>query len=513
HHGCRHGRHGARGRRRPGRTLPAVASVGEAVRGAALRVEARRQAVLLAARRRPRVRQPVHLRRAGVELRALRALRRVRARAVTQAARFPRAPQAQLRSPVRALRRVSRRVRAAPHAGGARHRLAHVPCPAPVRQRRAAGALPAAHGGQRHRHQNGLDGQRAASARVQGSTPSRAARRLAACGCRHGAGADPAVSSRDGRCRRRLPVRHRRCVPRGAPLMERYTLISADCHAGGNMEMYREHLDPAYVDEVERWLGAYSNPFRDLQRGGRTRNWDNERRIRAQESDGVVAEVVFPNTVLAFFPTGALVARPPRPEELELRLAGIRAHNRWLAAWCAEHGARRAGIAQLFLNDVDEAIADVRFAHAHGLRGGVLLPAVPPDVDWIKPLYAPDFDPLWAVCEELDVVVNHHSGGGSPDYGPYPVAGVLWIAETTFFSRRALTHLILGGVFERFPGLRFVVTEQGASWIPPLLAKLYGFDLEARAPIAARVGPRLDELATPLDAIPSGATSPAFFRP
>jgi len=44
-------------------------------------------------------------------------------------------------------------------------------------------------------------------------------------------------------------------------------------------------------------------------------------------------------------------------------------------------------------------------------------------------------------------------------------------------------------------------------------AKVYGFDLEALAPIAARVGPRLDELATPLDAIPSGATSPAFFRP
>jgi predicted TIM-barrel fold metal-dependent hydrolase len=163
--------------------------------------------------------------------------------------------------------------------------------------------------------------------------------------------------------------------------MDRYTLISADCHAGGSMEMYREHLDPAYLDAFERWRGAYSNPFRDLQRDGRTRNWDNERRIREQESDGVVAEVVFPNTVPPFFPTGALVARPPRPEELELRLAGIRAHNRWLAAWCAEHPARRAGIAQLFLNDVDEAIADVRFAHGHGLRGGVLLPAVPPDVD------------------------------------------------------------------------------------------------------------------------------------
>lgn len=393
----------------------------------------------------------------------------------------------------------------------------------------------------------------------------------------------------------------------------RYTLISADCHAGGNMDMYREHLDPNYLDAFESWRGAYSNPFRDLQRGGRTRNWDDERRINEQEADGVVAEVLFPNTVPPFFPTGALVARPPMPDEFELRLAGIRAHNRWLVDWCSRHPERRAGIAQIFLNDVDEAIADVRFAQAHGLRGGVLLPAVPPDVDHIKPLYAPDYDPLWAVCEELDVVVNHHSGGGSPDYGPYPAAGVLWIAETTFFSRRALTHLLLGGVFERFPKLRFVVTEQGASWIPPLLAQLdgyhrqmktgrigelkytpdevmpmkpseyfarncwvgasfpspseaasrhgiglgrfmwgsdyphyestypytreglrrsfagtdptelqqvlagnaaavYGFDLDALAPLAAKAGPTVDELNTPLDTIPSDATSPAFYR-
>jgi len=39
------------------------------------------------------------------------------------------------------------------------------------------------------------------------------------------------------------------------------------------------------------------------------------------------------------------------------------------------------------------------------------------------------------------------------------------------------------------------------------------FDLEALAPIAARVGPTVDELDTPLDSIPAGATSPAFFRP
>ena len=38
------------------------------------------------------------------------------------------------------------------------------------------------------------------------------------------------------------------------------------------------------------------------------------------------------------------------------------------------------------------------------------------------------------------------------------------------------------------------------------------FDLDKLAPIAAEFGPTVEEIATPLDAIPAGATSPAFFR-
>lgn len=267
---------------------------------------------------------------------------------------------------------------------------------------------------------------------------------------------------------------------------ERYTIISADTHGGANMETYREYLDPAYRDDFDAWRGEYTNPFRDLQGDGRTRNWDDERRIAEQEADGVVAEVTFPNTVPPFFPTGAMVARPPEPDEHEHRLAGIRAHNRWLADWCARHPERRAGVAQIFLNDVDEAIADVRWAKEHDLRGGVLLPAVPPDAKHLEPLYSPAYDPLWAVCEELEVPVNHHSGGGAPDYGRYEATGFVWLAEATFFSRRTLTHLLVSGVFERFPNLRFVLTEQGASWIPGVLAQLDGYHAQMRA--TGRVG-------------------------
>ena len=77
---------------------------------------------------------------------------------------------------------------------------------------------------------------------------------------------------------------------------DRYTIISADCHAGGNMAAYEEYLDPAWRDEFREWRGAYRNPYRDLQDDGRSRNWDDDRRLSEQYADGVVAEITFPNT-------------------------------------------------------------------------------------------------------------------------------------------------------------------------------------------------------------------------
>ena len=115
-----------------------------------------------------------------------------------------------------------------------------------------------------------------------------------------------------------------------------------------------------------------------------------------------------------------LFARPPKADEYEHRRAGIHAHNRWLVDFCGEFPERRAGIGQIFVNDIDDAIEDATWINEHGLRGGVLLPNIAPDVDWVKPLYDPEYDRLWAALEDLDIPVNVHSGTGNPDYGPYP---------------------------------------------------------------------------------------------
>jgi predicted TIM-barrel fold metal-dependent hydrolase len=254
---------------------------------------------------------------------------------------------------------------------------------------------------------------------------------------------------------------------------DRYTIISADTHAGANHETYREYLDPAFHDDFDAWRGKYKNPWKDLRDTDlRVRNWDDDRRDSDQLPDGIVGEVVFPNTVPPFYPGFVLFAGPPKPEDYAHRRAGIQAHNRWLVDFCGRKPEQRAGIGQIFLNDIDDAIADATWIKEHGLRGGVLLPNVAPDVKWVEPLYHPDYDRLWAALQDLDMPVNLHSGTGSPDYGRFPSVPMIMISEVAFYGLRPFVHMLLSGVFERFPKLKFVITEGSAAAFPPLLEQL-----------------------------------------
>ena len=248
----------------------------------------------------------------------------------------------------------------------------------------------------------------------------------------------------------------------------RYVVISADGHAGADLRGYRPYLESSLHDEFDRWADAYVNPFVDLLRPEANRNWDSEVRNAALEADGVVGEVVYPNTVPPFFPRSGLVASVPPAEQYRLRLAGLRAHNRWLADWCAKLPGRRAGIGQILLNDVDDAIADVEWIADHGLTGGALLPGMPPGIA-IDPLHSPRYDPVWRACEERGVVLNVHGGSGSPDPGLFPASPSMFVLEASFFAHRPLWSLVMSGVFDRFPRLKLVFAEAGSSWVPNTL--------------------------------------------
>jgi len=251
-----------------------------------------------------------------------------------------------------------------------------------------------------------------------------------------------------------------------------YTVITSDSHAGASIAAYREYLDARHQQLFDAWRGSYRNPQKKHIGSKKHKNWDATERLGDMDQEGVAGEVLFPNTVPPFFKTSVLICGNPPAKEYPLRLAGIRAHNRWLVDFQNEHPERRAGIGLVYLNDIDEAIADVQWIAEHGLRGGILLPHVPDDCTHILPLYASEYDRFWAVCQDCDVVLNHHGGTGSPDYGAYPVSLPIRLLETPWYSTRSYAHLLLSGVFHRFPKLEYINTEAGCSWVPERLVLL-----------------------------------------
>jgi predicted TIM-barrel fold metal-dependent hydrolase len=101
----------------------------------------------------------------------------------------------------------------------------------------------------------------------------------------------------------------------------------------------------------------------------------------------------------------------------------------------------------------------------------VLLPGAPPG-SGVPPLYAPDYEPIWTVCQELAMPLNHHSGSAVPDMGDYAAAQAIFLLEVTWWAHRTLWHLIFSGVMDRHPDLQFVFTEQGTEWLPEELTRL-----------------------------------------
>ena len=105
--------------------------------------------------------------------------------------------------------------------------------------------------------------------------------------------------------------------------------------------------------------------------------WDSDKRLRDLESQGVVAEVLFPNG-LPFQSVrfeDAVKATDP-----VLDRQARRAYNRWLADFCAQAPGRRAGQALVSFDDVDQAVRDIHWAKEHGL-GGIMMPALLPGRD------------------------------------------------------------------------------------------------------------------------------------
>ncbi len=288
-------------------------------------------------------------------------------------------------------------------------------------------------------------------------------------------------------------------------------MISSDCHAGALPGTYVDYLPKQYHEAARGWwvsfareMMARAGTFFDQEavdayneEGGsrglmgkqsvdsqalgdadlmamlsdetspfapRRGEFDAAQRIADLDADGVAAEVVFPQMVT--FGGGLMQYR----DEIlpEHNLEGIRAYNRWLADFCDTNPGRHAGVALVNVDDIDVTVKEIRNAKEMGLWGGVLLPTHTGE----HPFYHhPRYEPLWTVCEELDMPMHAHSGW-SPDYGDVESATAMYISEVDMWPHRAFPALLWSGAFERHPKLKLVFTETGCGWILEALRML-----------------------------------------
>lgn len=112
-----------------------------------------------------------------------------------------------------------------------------------------------------------------------------------------------------------------------------------------------------------------------------------------------------------------------------------------------------------------------------GFKSVFLRPNPVRERNWHNPAY----DPLWAEIEKQDLVIAFHEGW--PCELPVAAGGRfdgrhedLWLTEHALCHpvemMYASTCMIMGGVLQRFPGLRVAFLEANCSWVPYWLWRL-----------------------------------------
>jgi predicted TIM-barrel fold metal-dependent hydrolase len=191
---------------------------------------------------------------------------------------------------------------------------------------------------------------------------------------------------------------------------------------------------------------------------------DHEYRIKELEADGVVADIMFPQGN-PFMPTLFKEGLHPFNPSSELGQAGRRAVNRWLVDFAAEAPDRHAIPVVCDLNDIEQTVKDLKWGKDHGLRGGFApVQQGSPELFGLPLWNDPYYEPIWRACEELEYPVSIHIGAPLVSTEG-PGAAALFTFEYWWLGRRPLRYMIFGGVFERYPKVRVLLSEATAGWI------------------------------------------------
>jgi predicted TIM-barrel fold metal-dependent hydrolase len=209
----------------------------------------------------------------------------------------------------------------------------------------------------------------------------------------------------------------------------------------------------------------------DMKAGG----WMPAARIADMDLDGMDASVLFGG--------GPLGSSDP-----ELYIESFMAYNRWLADFCAYDPRRLIGVGYIPMRDVQESIRMMTECKQLGFNA-VNIPAFPQareanktsgDTGAIASMGAqaaaltgdpfgdrnfadPEFDDFWAAACDLDMTLTIHLGARIARFGDkkHFLPDMLM---TKYSMAEPIAIMIFGGVFQRFPQLRYTTVESGVGW-------------------------------------------------
>jgi len=208
------------------------------------------------------------------------------------------------------------------------------------------------------------------------------------------------------------------------------------------------------------WQLIPNDGYASMRPGG----WDPKARIADMDIDMVDVHVLFPS--YAFLITAS--------KDRDLHLALIRAYNDWISEFTTHSPDRLIAQALVPTTGVDDAIEEAKRVRRLAGVQCLVLETWPNGGKIAK---HDEDDRFWSALEDLDLPVCAHVGfnigGEAMDHMDDPevmraLATLPFIAQEKLAvdGMPILSQIILGGVLDRHPRLRFGLIEVGVGWVP-----------------------------------------------
>jgi uncharacterized protein len=279
------------------------------------------------------------------------------------------------------------------------------------------------------------------------------------------------------------------------PYVEGQTIHDADSHVMELPGTINRYIDPkfrqAFVektgrgDESPHWSqkaqAQHEDPeFRAAAEANilLRKNYEALGAFRAEDRPstldylGFASQLVFTTACLSNFGL-------EQKGEVELAVETARAHNRMMTEFCS---VDRRLLATGYVPLIERARAPqiAREALKLGAKALIVPSRHPPG---FSPSHV-ELDALWAVAQEAGVPILFHVGGEEKMHRDYLENGLPYVKDfhggdenftsLTFMAIplsvwQTLSALVIDGVFDRFPRLKFGAIELGASWLPSLM--------------------------------------------